>query len=92
MAFNIKLTDVKILTNILSILDKRLKSIVTRFNHKKKFCVLFFPNFLVHFVEKPPPPSENVYFLEILATVMFVFLLLIPAHSTHRTAGMEGDR
>ena len=82
----------KILTNILSILDKTIEVNRHEIQPQEKFCVLFFPNFLVHFVEKPPPPSENVYFLEILATVMFVFLLLIPPHSTHRTAGMEGDR
>ena len=80
------------MTNILSILNKTIEANRHEIQPQEKLCVLFFSNLFVHFVEKSPPPSEDVYFLEILATVMFVFLLLIPPHSTDCTAGMEGDR
>ena len=72
---------------------KRLLSIVTRFNHKPNCVSYFFLIFLYILWKRSPPTSEDVYFSEILATVMFVLVLLITPHMhTALTAGWEGDR
>ena len=59
----LKRTEVKILTNILSILDITIEVNRHEIQPQTKFCFLFFSNLLVHFVERSPTTSEDVYFL-----------------------------